>query len=45
MDKERDFFEGLRWSAKIVRLAEFHVLFNPSLERRVSDTKRYHNDY
>ena len=40
-DKEKGPFEGLEWDVEIVRLAEPHVLFNPSPERGVSGEKRY----
>ena len=44
-DDKRDPFVGLGWDVEIVRLADSHILFNLSLERGVSGTKRFHDDY
>ena len=42
MDKDkRDPFVGLGWEVEIVRLADLHTSFNPSLEHGVSGAKRF----
>ena len=46
MDKdERDLFAGLGWKVDIVRLADPHTPFNPSLERGVNGIKQFGDDY
>ena len=44
-EDERDPFAGLGWEVEIVRLADLHTPFNPSLEHGVSGAKRFRDDY